>query len=440
MVDNPIIPYKFSVEQQIKLVRLPEPPIDDIPPNPSREIPSQGVLIAFKTPPQYLKWFYSCIETGADVLWRDNQDLAQQIKDGFAMATEYPLPIDSLDSLAEIDQAARNLQLTTINNNLQSLRNTYYAQAQSNTSIFPNAPATMPSVASAELDELCAAVYTFIAYSLDELSDAVADVLELPRLLTKLGKSLGLKGLVASILIKVGAELIETLTEVAINNQNNLDALSCIMLANLRGKGLSAGNFGRSLDVAPLSDPIQEAVRAILSVNIKQIDAYIAFLDVYRQADNTPFSALPVCPCDIGWNHVFDFTVSNGGFYALGTSPLATWNAGIGWRSTTGTGGQAGDEFLFIRRDFSATVVRQIQFTYASPTAGGGGTRQAGVSGGALINLSQSALDLAVATVNINALISNVAIIIDTNVNSGGALKNLVTQIVVSGEGINPFI
>lgn len=437
---NPTIPYKYAVEELLKLTRLPELPTDDITPNLARSVPNEGVLIAFKTPPQYLKWFTSCVETGADILWRDNQDLAQQIKDGFSMATEYPLPIDSLDSLSEIDEAAKNLSLSIINSNLQTIRNAYYGGGQTNTSVFPNAPATMPSVASVELDELCAAVYTFIAYSLDELSDAVADVLEVPRLLTKLGKALGAKGLIASILIKVATELIETITEAAINNQDNLDALSCIMLANLRGRGLSAGNFGRALDVAPLSDPIQEAVRAVLSVNLKQIDAYLAFLDVYRQADSTPFAALPSCPCDVGWSQVFDFTQTSGGFFPLGTSPLATWRAGIGWRSTTGTGGQAGDEFLFIRRDFSATVIRQIQFTYATPTAGGGGTRQMGVAGGSLVTLSQSALDSATTSLNINALVSNVAIILDTNVPSGSAFKNVVTQCVISGDGINPFI
>jgi hypothetical protein len=83
------IPYTWDTQQAIP-VESELPVASPITPNASRTIPSPGAWIVSFVQQEYWLPFVSIIQIGANVLYRDNPEYAQQVLEAWYAMTEYP--------------------------------------------------------------------------------------------------------------------------------------------------------------------------------------------------------------------------------------------------------------------------------------------------------------------------------------------------------------
>lgn len=280
-------PYIWDVLVSIPDVRVPPAPDEDVPPNPARDYDDGRVIIAFSTPPEFLREFTSAILSGVEVLYRDNYDTAQRIADGWLMATEYPLPLRDLATSTETRQIIKS-EIDRLIDRLTT---------GGGESIYPGLPPVAPTEGSDEYDRLCAAAVIFVTWALDSITSGVQDATDALVKITGAAKRLGAKGFIASILVQLADEAIEALIGAAISNQTNIDELSCLLISNLSGADTDQDTFGGVFDRPPYPDPILEVIRAALSLWVRTDGAYAGWLDTWRQTADAPLATLPECPC-----------------------------------------------------------------------------------------------------------------------------------------------
>lgn len=336
-------PYIWNVLVNIPDVRIPPEPIEDVTPNPERDYGDERVVIAFSSPPEFVREFTSAILSGVEVLYRDDYDRAQKVTDGWLMATEYPLPLKDLST----STSTRQIIKSEIDRLLERLT------TGGGESIYPGLPTIAPEPGNEEYDRLCAAAVIYTTWALDSITSGVQDATDALVRVTGLAKKLGAKGFIASVLVQLADEAIEALIGAAISNQFNVDTLSCLLMSNLAGESTDMATFGGVYDAPPYPDPILETIRAALSLWVRTPAAYAGWLDAWRQAADAPLATLPECPCEPETQIVYDFRFGFNGFNPInGTDglPQGQWVSGMGFKNGPSFSSVLGVETLNINR------------------------------------------------------------------------------------------
>lgn len=237
-----------------------------------------------------------------------------------------------------------------------------------------------------------------------------------------------------------------------LSDQNARQLVACCMLDALEGQTLNKTNFVNSLDNCNFTFGSNEAQIAGLIEVILDEDGddsfYAQFLafnaELYQSAQ---VGALPDCPCETEWEHVFDFTVADGGWSILTWGD--GWITGKGWQSQDNINAQ---EIGYLELFFADTLFTYLEFEHWTDGSqvnfgSGGDTATAskfgfnGVWGGiyVLINNNTPVTRTTVAYDN------SVGIMADTvrltmNPFLANPNKWYYKTVTLRGRGVNPFV
>jgi hypothetical protein len=153
----------------------------------------------------------------------------------------------------------------------------------------------------------------------------------------------------------------------------------------------------------------------------------------------------PLAGTPATFQHVFDFTVNDGGFTVVSnpTYPnTGTWNSGTGWQSGTNVIGGVDAEVMIISHSFSARTVTSLRIFWNTAAAANGGFRGINLySGSTLV----TTLSLSSGAGSFNEVffpsvtIDRIEIAPTTNGPLPSEPHTFVTELIVNGQGTDPF-
>ncbi len=150
--------------------------------------------------------------------------------------------------------------------------------------------------------------------------------------------------------------------------------------------------------------------------------------------------------CPAAWSHTFDFTASNGGWTndTAHSRPFGIYSAGVGWVSVWGAVGPTLDERLYLERTgVSGEIIQSVAVSYEFSGSCGAG-RQTGIK--VWDGATEQRLDAKTPNCGVFVhvgIFSDEGTIITTSAvgdaDDDGDLEITITQIVVTGQGSDPF-
>jgi len=148
--------------------------------------------------------------------------------------------------------------------------------------------------------------------------------------------SITLVGGIIPLVLLSGLALITASALTAMQDESALDAVACCMHYGLIGEDITQANFEDSLDGCGFTVGTNSAiVRDIIASDIGQFNNFLTFINQLGDSFVYAENGIIDCPCeDVEWEHVFDFTVDDGGFVARniwGTGNCALYASGNGW-------------------------------------------------------------------------------------------------------------
>ncbi len=139
---------------------------------------------------------------------------------------------------------------------------------------------------------------------------------------------------------------------------------------------------------------------------------------------------------DLNWAHVFDLTLTNGGFSAFdsgdGNGNRAVYNAGVGWESSNDVDI---DHIVQIEQSFSSTFITQVTINVSVAAGDFLQISAPDVGGAEFFDSNAGGLTF---TANPNTLLTGLWFSADNPVGSG-KYTGAINSITVKGTGIDPF-
>lgn len=201
-----------------------------------------------------------------------------------------------------------------------------------------------------------------------------------------------------------------------------IDALRCLLYDNAE---VSSGVV--SFDYETVTSTVESALGTNPGVAVHLLIGYMGQAGLNAAGGVQVNSSADCSSCD-EWTHVFDFTVSNGGF----TAAHGTWVSGTGWQGANAAGGR----WLQMGLTFDSRTITAFSIegtTTGVATIGWNRSAQAGAVGGSLTNRGTGSL-------NQSWTGSSAATSIGVDVtNNNPSTVITISKITISGTGTDPF-
>lgn len=287
----------------------------------AREIPTGVFWIYAALTDQYLKDLSSVISIGADIVFRDDLERANIVKEWWFSMTAYPLTCDLCDLLNTIKSTTkdlknlRSLQEKSVRDETRERWNDDDSNLLPDVTAFDNSPND---------EDYCTALYLWTLYALDAIEDSLEDSFEGFRRGTRKSAIFGLKGIVVAIAGELVNAVISNIAQNNVFTDENAKSLACSAKSRLQGRALTRANFQDAFKFSE-TDFTRNALRNTLDENAQSVDAYLAFLDIWQQVKDT---GIRECPCDPLTYYVIASTVrdlSTNELYTFGSTSYFDW-------------------------------------------------------------------------------------------------------------------
>lgn len=255
---------------------------------------------------------------------------------------------------------------------------------------------------------------------------------------------------IAGAILISGLALLTLAARLALNDEETRRKVACCMFDNLEGLAITEANFNASLTGCGFGALSQEEiVREIIEGGVNDRGDYLAFVSVLGSFFAAVGDTQIDCQCGL-WTHTFDFEAENDGWTdrAEDTRPYGIYNAGIGWVSEFAGASESleNDERLYIqKKSFPSRTIIQIQIFYTTTGVAGGSSADS-VIGLKLAGVLQEDEHFGNYSVPDTFVIqwdgSESCDEIEQSMTGDSSSDNsesIITKIVVTGEGTDPF-
>lgn len=222
----------------------------------------------------------------------------------------------------------------------------------------------------------------------------------------------------------------------ALMNPLALKKAACCMYEGLRGETVDQLAFQLSLGACaftPGSD--EEIVREYLVSSFPALQSYLSFIDATGRAfTQVSIFGVDACICDF-WCHVFDFTVSDGGFYIDPSFNRGVYVPGVGWQTNYVPNSYS----MVVRKDFVSTSIISMEYTYTLTGLGGSDVNALLYWDGTWKVYGVTELPVIGVDQLFEQVVDKTTTAIAMNPNGANNVTSTITRIEIRGTGTNPF-